>query len=278
MLFPISLLLLAASSVQAATLLTLQSPRVVITSTTTKDPIRSEPLSLAHKLTHPLNLTQTSTLKLTFQITEKESGKGIQPHQTFLRFYDAQSGEEGIQPVRVTSAGKAKFELNMSKPPVSLPPTTATSPLQVTLLIGSPNHTPLSADLFDLYVPASQPAPVHQDEASFHILPEINHTFRAEQKLPPRPISAVFALFVVAPWVFLLGLWSQNAPRPTHLASPHILPFIATLTAFEALLFWYWVDLKLGQVLSYGAILGVATIFTGKHALANIGSRRLGGK
>jgi oligosaccharyltransferase complex subunit delta (ribophorin II) len=48
---------------------------------------------------------------LTFQVVKKEDGKGIQPHQTFLRFYDAESGEEGIQPVPVKKGGKAKFEL-----------------------------------------------------------------------------------------------------------------------------------------------------------------------
>lgn len=59
----------------------------------------------------PLTLGPKDTLKLTFQIVEKEEGKGVHPHQTFLRFYDAKSGEEGIQPVRVTASGKAKFEL-----------------------------------------------------------------------------------------------------------------------------------------------------------------------
>lgn len=50
-------------------------------------------------------------LKFTFQVAESEGGKGVQPHQTFLRFYDEVSGEEGVQPVRVTPGGKAKFEL-----------------------------------------------------------------------------------------------------------------------------------------------------------------------
>ena len=49
-------------------------------------------------------------LKVTFQVLDAD-GKGVQPHQTFLRFYDAVSGEEGIQPVKVTAGGKAKFEL-----------------------------------------------------------------------------------------------------------------------------------------------------------------------
>lgn len=67
-------------------------------------------------LSTPLTLGPTDTLKLSFAITEKgKDGKGVQPHQTFLRFYDEKTGEEGIQPVRVNSGGKAKFELVRAK-------------------------------------------------------------------------------------------------------------------------------------------------------------------
>jgi oligosaccharyltransferase complex subunit delta (ribophorin II) len=68
-------------------------------------------LSTVSSLSTPLTLSPTDVLKLTFQVIEKDGGKGVQPHQTFLRFFDEVSGEEGIQPVRVTSGGKAKFEL-----------------------------------------------------------------------------------------------------------------------------------------------------------------------
>lgn len=61
--------------------------------------------------------------------------------------------------------------------------------------------------------------------------------------------------------------WSHIGPQVPHLLSPSILPFTATLAAFEALLFWYWVDLKLGQVLLYGGILGLFTALAGKQAL-----------
>jgi len=67
----------------------------------------------------PLRLGASDTLKVTFQITENSEGKGVQPHQTFVRFYDSVSGEEGIQPVRVTPGGKAKFELVCVLPLVS---------------------------------------------------------------------------------------------------------------------------------------------------------------
>ena len=68
-------------------------------------------ISLAPKSEVSVVLNASDTLKLIFQVVEKDEGKGVQPHQTFLRFFDEDSGEEGIQPVKTTSAGKAKFEL-----------------------------------------------------------------------------------------------------------------------------------------------------------------------
>ena len=112
-----------------ASSLTLQSPRFTISSADATQ-LRAEPyvstsqcLENAVVLT-PLCLCRLSTarkpsalslgpkdvLKVTFQVVDEE-GKGVQPHQTFLRFYDEVSGEEGVQPVKVTAGGKAKFEL-----------------------------------------------------------------------------------------------------------------------------------------------------------------------
>lgn len=61
----------------------------------------------------PLRLGPSDTLKFSFQVVAKdgEDSKGVQPHQTFVRFYDRRTGEEGVQPVRVGPSGKAKFEL-----------------------------------------------------------------------------------------------------------------------------------------------------------------------
>ena len=106
----------------------------------------------------------------------------------------------------------------MAKPPPSLPPTPAVSnsthtldkpnPLTVSLILGSFKHEPLHARLFDLVLPVSQPAPSHPEEASFHPLPEIKHTFRPDPTSPPKIISMIGAGVVLAPWVVLLGLVS----------------------------------------------------------------------
>ena len=69
----------------------------------------------------PLTLGPSDVLKLTFSVVEGKK-EGVHPHQTFVRFYDEATGEEGIQPVRVSASGKAKFELvSISSPsPLSL--------------------------------------------------------------------------------------------------------------------------------------------------------------
>ncbi|TFY56725.1 hypothetical protein EVJ58_g7459 [Rhodofomes roseus] len=266
--------LLAVAAAHAASL-SIASPRFTITAPDASQ-LRSQQLSLTEK-PDALTLGQADVLKLTFQVVEQEEGKGVQPHQTFLRFHDEVTGEEGVQPVRVTPGGKAKFELNMARPPTSLPPTT-TNPLKVSLILGSFTHSPAQYELFDLYVPASQSPPAHPDEAAFAPRPEITHTFRPEQRIPAKAVSAFFAAFVFWPWLVLVGFWFEISPRVPHLFSPHTLPFTVSLAAFEVLLFWYWVDLRLGQVLLYGGILAVPTAFAGKQALAKASERRLGRK
>ena len=87
----------------------------------------------------------------------------------------------------------------MQRPPLYLPPTSEKKPLKVSLIIGSDSYTPIHSELFDLIIPASQPAPVHPDEHTFHTQPELFHTFRPEQKVPPKFVSLVFGGLTLAP-------------------------------------------------------------------------------
>ncbi|GJJ15117.1 hypothetical protein Clacol_009392 [Clathrus columnatus] len=217
--------------------LSLQSARVVV-SDTEGTILRNEPLSKTRLPSPALTLDSTDTLKFTVQILDDETGKPVQPHQTFLRFYDAQNDEEGIQPLRVSSTGKASFELNMAKPPASIPATPDESvPLRVSLIVGSFEYSPLSQPLFDLHLPVSRPSPKHPEEHTYAPLPEIQHTFRPEPKTPYVILSAIGTGLVLSPWVALIGL--------------------------------------LGDVLLYGAIFGGITIAAGKSALGKVGQWRL---
>jgi len=229
--------------------------------------IRSDALNVA-QLPDPLKVGATDTLKISFTVTDDETGKPVRPHQAFLRFWDDKALEEGIQPVRVEAGGKAKFELNMRRPPPSIPPTTESTPLNVSLILGSFSVAPAHIPLFAVYLPASAPVAPHQEEVTFHPQPEIVHTFRPDQKHPLKAISAVFVGVALAPWAVLFYLLSYLPITITQSLSTA--PFVALIAAFEGLLFWYWVDLKLGQVLAYGAVLGLVTAAAGKHALGSL--------
>lgn len=70
-----------------------------------------ERLDLANAHSEILTPGATDTLKLSFTVIDDESvNEGVQPHQAFLRFW-IEGGVEGIQPVKVSPNGKAKFEL-----------------------------------------------------------------------------------------------------------------------------------------------------------------------
>jgi len=251
--------------------LTIQSPRLTVFGSE-GDQLRSEAVSLTKRL-DAVTLGPNDKLKFTFQVAEQGTDNGVQPHQTFLRFFDSTTGEEGIQPIKTTPSGKAKFELNMAKPPSSLPPS-GSAPLHVSLILGSFVHSPATLDLFDLYIPPSAPAPVHPEEALYHPRPEIMHTFRPDPKLPPRPISAFFAALVLAPWAVLFVLWGAVRPGVPHLFSPSILSFVLSLALIEGLLFWYWIELRLGEILLYGSGAATLALLLCKQALSGIATRR----
>jgi len=67
-----------------------------------------------------------------------------------------------------------------------------------------------------------------------------------------------------------LEQWGVVGPRVPHLFSLRILPFTTSLALLEGLLLWYWVELRLGQILLYGAGASVLTALTGNKL-----SRRL---
>lgn len=56
-------------------------------------------------------MSADETLKLTFTVLNDVDSQTVQPHQTFLRFHDDITDEEGIVPVKVSKDGKAKFSM-----------------------------------------------------------------------------------------------------------------------------------------------------------------------
>lgn len=111
----------------------------------------------------------------------------------------------------------------MRKPPTSLPPTGKKS-LKATLILGSYIHTPVKWDLFDLKLPASLPAAIVPEENLYYIRPTLAHTFRPEQKVPPRIVSAFFSVLVLSPWMGLIVLVSDSFNGVNQYTQPYLDP------------------------------------------------------
>ncbi len=63
-------------------------------------------------------------------------------------------------------------------------------------------------------------------------------------------------------------------PGVPHLFSLSVLSFVLSLALIEGLLFWYWIELRLGQILLYGSGAATLALLTGKQALVGIAKRR----
>lgn len=126
--------LLASPLLVFASQITLQSPRVVVLSED-GGAVRSETcvalssfafstltlrytplfyhyrLSLQTKLEPHVTVGPSETLRISFTVLDKDSGKSVVPHQTFLRLYDPATLEEGVHPVKVGAGGKGKIDI-----------------------------------------------------------------------------------------------------------------------------------------------------------------------
>jgi len=250
---------LASAELQVKSLkFSVQTPSSDIITADTLTPDAPEPPTLV--------LSNADTFKLSFTV-EDEKGNGVMPVQSMLRVWDEESGEDALIPFKVSATGKGRFELNMRRPPPQLPPTPTATPLNVSLLLALPPHAPLNLNLLQLQLPLSEPVSVHPEEYLYHPQSEIFHTFRADERVPPRIVSLLGAGAVAAPWAVLLLLVGNLSPSFAFASSPKLLLFLGTLTAFEGLLVTYWIQLTLGQVLLYGAVLGGVTVVAGVSAL-----------
>jgi len=184
----------------------------------------------------------------------------------------------------------------------------ATKPLQASVVIASFGSAQgLNTHLFDLAVQLdpNAPAPAYEKPVRYSKQPEIHHIFKADPKSPPRIISLVFALAVLAtvPALFLgvshsledgcmsvsganhvVLQWFSLGANIDHLSTAfgkaplsHT-AFLGSIVAMEFVFFLYYSTWNLFQVLPVIAIVGAVTVLSGTKALGEVQARRLAGQ
>ncbi|KAK4047732.1 hypothetical protein OIV83_005240 [Microbotryomycetes sp. JL201] len=251
----------------------------------------------AHALDHR-QLQPGDSLRLTFAVTQghsDETGEGAaktaQPQQAVV-LWQAQSPHERGQPgrdhqsvVKVRKGGKAKWELEIARAPADVL-SISRGPISLTLLVGSPDEAeavrvalgtvtlPSSLALPHPY-PAIDKLPKSWEAERYLKMPELQHTFRPQERRISPVIALGGTLVVLAPWIVFFAILLQLGSLDTSLLSLNIIAFLCIFCVFEGLIFIYWTSLKLLPTLPYFSLLSVVTAVTGRRALGDLRARRL---
>jgi oligosaccharyltransferase complex subunit delta (ribophorin II) len=148
------------------------------------------------------------------------------------------------------------------------------------------SSTPYNRHAFNVNVETdpNAPPPVPSAAERYGRQPEIRHIFRGDPKSPPKIISLVFTLAVLATLPALLGVWLFLGGNADHIgkafgASPlaHGL-FLGSIVAMEGVFFMYYVSWNLFQTLPVAAVVGTVAFVSGSRALTEVQERRLAGE
>jgi oligosaccharyltransferase complex subunit delta (ribophorin II) len=259
-------------------------------------------LSPSSPIAKPLSLSASDTLKIA--LTTKDGKSGARPHQAFLTIREQDTGLEESFPLSVKDNGKAKLDVvgcNMAyfasveadtlrlqiQKDLPYQLLTSSKPLKVSVVLASfGSSTPLNQNVFDLTIQADANAPpaAPPTPERYTRKPEIHHIFRGDPKSPPKIISLVFTLAVLAALPILAGTWLFLGGNVEHMskafgANPvaHGL-FLGSIVAMEGVFFMYYVSWNLFQTLPVAAIVGTVAFVSGSRALTEVQDRRLAGE
>ncbi|KAI2472563.1 Oligosaccharyltransferase subunit Ribophorin II-domain-containing protein [Annulohypoxylon bovei var. microspora] len=234
-------------------------------------------------LPKPVVFDTADTFKL--KLKTQENGKGRRAHQAFLVFREPTSGLEAPFPLTVKDSGKATVEIKQSELPVQL--AVSNSPLKVSLVIASFGSSEgFEKEIFDVQLTRDPIAATltYEKPLRYGKQPEIHHTFRADPTSPPKIISLVFVLAVLAtvPTLFIswlvVGANISHLPKALGAAPVAHGVFFGSIVAMEAVFYLYFATWNLFQVLPVIGVISTTAFLSGTKALGEVQSRRLAGE
>lgn len=164
---------------------------------------------------------------------------------------------------------------------------TTSKPVKASIILASfGSSIPLNQHVFDLTIQTDPSAPpaVPSPPERYTSKPEIHHIFRADPKSPPKIISLVFTLAILATVPVLLGGWLFLGGNLDHSskafgANPvaHGL-FFGSIVAMEGAFLMYYVSWNLFQTLPVAAVVGTVAYVSGSRALTEVQERRFAGE
>lgn len=163
----------------------------------------------------------------------------------------------------------------------------ADKPLKAFIVLGSfGTSVPFKEMAFDLNIKhdASAPPALPSPPERYASKEEIEHIFKDDPRSPPKVISFVFTLAILATVPVLLGAWVLLGANVDHVgkafgANPiaHGL-FLGSIVAMEFVFFLYYASWTLFQTLPVAGVVGIVAFISGSRALTEVQERRLTGQ
>ncbi|KAF1975505.1 hypothetical protein BU23DRAFT_458308 [Bimuria novae-zelandiae CBS 107.79] len=239
-------------------------------------------LSPTSPLSKYVSLGSADTLKL--QLTTVDGKKAARPHQAFLTLTDPTTGVEESFIFNINDSGKGSVNLAHKDLPHQF--LTSAKPIPASIVIGSfGSSTPYKSKVFDfdLARDPNVPLAVPEKPLRYAAEKEIHHIFRDDPRSPPKIITLVFAVAVVAALPALFIVWVTLGANASHLGKAlgnapvsHIL-FFGSIMAMEGIFFLYYTSWNLFQTLPAALAVGFVAYISGSRALSEVQERRLAG-
>lgn len=165
-----------------------------------------------------------------------------------------------------------------------LPTALLSSPsLRASIVIGSfGSSKPIQSTVFDLKTPGAkvESTPI----VRYGKQPEIHHIFRSDPNSPPKALTLLFTLAVLASLPALLMTWGllganlKQLPKAFAAAPISHALFFGSIVSMEFVFYMYYTSWNLFQVLPVAGAVGLVTFLSGSGALTEVQERRIKGE
>lgn len=165
--------------------------------------------------------------------------------------------------------------------------TSSKTPLHASIVIGSfGTSKAIKANAFDFTISGATTSSTPSSGVAprYSALPEIHHIFRDDPKSPPKILSLVFTLAVLATFPVLLLTWAGLGANLKHFGKAfgsapisHGL-FYGSIVAIEFAFWQYYTNWRLYTLLPVAGVAGLVAVVSGSRALTEVQQRRLNGE
>lgn len=226
--------------------------------------------------------------KFKILLTTQEGEVSKKPHQAMLLIKDSHSDLEANLVIPVRSDGRGSLALSYKD---LGPHLTAHGSVDLTLVLGGfGGVVPLAKHVATLVVKEEDAATTSVIAAPatplrYGPMPEITHTFRPAQRMPPKIASFGFSVLLLGGLVGLLLAWAHHGGANLRAAKGAVgsapvayTVFLAGLVGIEASLFMFWSGWRIMTALAAVLVLSIPTFFSGRFALRETAKRRVDGQ